>query len=95
MARIVWSPDARDDLKAIVSYIKADSPGYAKTFAWHIQQRLEQLRSFPESGRTVPEDETGFYRELLVGNYRVVYRVDQDTVTIVTIIHGARLLRLQ
>ena len=77
-----------------MSFIKADSPGYAQTFGWHIQQRVEQLRHFPESGRKVPEDKSGGYRELLVGNYRVVYRVDENTVTIVTLIHGARLLRL-
>lgn len=40
MARIVWPTLARDDLKAIVDDIKADSPGYAKTFGWHIQQRV-------------------------------------------------------
>lgn len=94
MARVVWSAVARDDLKALVSFIKADSPGYAQTFGWHIQQRVEQLRHFSESGRNVPEDKTGIYRELIVGSYRVVYRVDDDLVTIVTLIHGARLLRL-
>lgn len=94
MARIVWSSVARDDLKALVAFIKADSPGYAQTFGLHIQHRVEQLRQFPESGRNVPEDKSGVYRELVIGNYRVVYRVDEDTVTIVTLIHGARLLRL-
>ena len=92
MARIVWSPVAREDFQAITSFIKADSPGYAKTFGWHIQQRVEQLQNFPRSGRIVPEDETGRYRELIVGNYRVVYRTEEDTVTIMTVIHGARLL---
>lgn len=94
MARLVWSSVARDDLKALVSFIKVDSPGYAKTFGLHIQQRVEQLQHFPESGRKVPEDETGTYRELIVGNYRLVYRIDRDTVTVVTLVHGARLLRL-
>jgi toxin ParE1/3/4 len=94
MARVVWSAVARDDLKAVVDYIKADSPGYARTFGWHIQQRVGQLQHFPESGRRVPEDESGTYRELIVGNYRVVYRADNGTVTIVTLIHGARLLHL-
>lgn len=94
MARIVWSAVARDDLKALVSYIKADSPGYAQTFGLHIQQRVEQLRHFPESGRKVPEDRTHTYRELIVGNYRLVYRVDAELVTIMTLIHGARLLHL-
>ena len=94
MARIVWSAVARDDFKSVVDYIKADSPGYARTFGWHIQQRVGQLQHFPESGRRVPEDESGSYRELIVGNYRIVYSADNDIVTIVTLIHGARLLRL-
>jgi addiction module RelE/StbE family toxin len=94
MARIVWSSVSRDDLKALVSFIKADSPSYAQTFGLHIRQRVEQLHRFPESGRKIQEDKSGTYRELIVGNYRVVYRVDEDTVTIVTLIHGARILRL-
>jgi plasmid stabilization system protein ParE len=53
MARVVWSAVACDDLKAVVDYIKADSPGYAKTFGWHIRQRVGQLQHFPESGRRV------------------------------------------
>jgi addiction module RelE/StbE family toxin len=94
MARVVWSSVARDDLKVLVSFIKTGSPGYAQTFGLHIQQRIAQLQQFPESGRKVPEDKRGMYRELIVGNYRIVYRVDEDTVTIVTLIHGARLLHL-
>jgi plasmid stabilization system protein ParE len=34
------------------------------------------------------------YRELVFGNYRVIYRHSENTVTIVTVIHGARILRL-
>ena len=59
-----------------------------------VRQQVERLDRFPESGRKVPEDKSGTYRELIVGNYRVVYRVDEDTVTIATLIHGARILRL-
>ena len=77
-----------------MSFIKTDSLGYAQTFGLHIQQRVEQLHHFPESGRKIPEDKRGTYRELIVGNYRVVYRVNEDTVIIVTLIHGARMLRL-
>jgi len=63
MARIVWSSVARDDLKSLVSFIKADSPGYAQTFGLHIQQRVEQLHRVPESGRKVPED-SGRFRKI-------------------------------
>lgn len=69
-------------------------PRLCQTFGLHIQQRVEQLHHFHESGRKVSEDKTGMYRELIVGNYRVVYRVNEDTVTSVTLIHGARMLHL-
>jgi addiction module RelE/StbE family toxin len=94
MARVVWSRAACADLKEIASRIRADSPAYAKSFALRLRQRTAQIETFPDSGRLVPEDPTQTYRELIVGNYRVVYRHDADTVTIVTVVHGARLLRL-
>lgn len=93
MARIIWSRPARDDLKAIVAYIAADSLAYAKSFELRLRQRVTRLEAFPESGRLVPEDSTSAYRELIVGNYRVIYRHDEGIVTIVTIIHGTRTLR--
>ena len=94
MARIVWSLVARDDLKRIVSYIRADAPAYARSFALRLKERVTHLETFPESGRSVPEDPTRTYRELIFGNYRVIYRHSESTVTIVTVIHGARILRL-
>lgn len=94
MARIVWSRVARDDLKAIVSYIRGDSPAYAKSFALRLRHRVTQLETFPDSGRQVPEDSTHTYRELIFGDYRIVYRHDESAVIIVTIIHGARILPL-
>jgi toxin ParE1/3/4 len=94
MARVVWSRAARDDLKGIISYIRTDAPAYAKSFALQLNQRVTQLETFPESGRFVPEAPTQTYRELIFGDYRVVYRHSEGTVTIVTVIHGARILRL-
>jgi addiction module RelE/StbE family toxin len=94
MARVVWSRVARDDLTAIISYIRADAPAYASSFALRLNQRITQLEAFPESGRFVPEDPTQTYRELIFGDYRVIYRHSQGTVTILTVLHGARILRL-
>jgi len=74
MARIVWSRVARDDLQAIVSFIRADSPAYAKSFGLRLRQRVTHLEAFPESGRLVPEDSTNTYREPIFGNFRVIYR---------------------
>ena len=79
-------PVARDDLKAIVLSIRADAPAYAKSFALRLHQRVTQLETSPDSGRLVPEDPTGTHRELIFGNYRIIYRHAGMTVTIVTVI---------
>jgi len=94
MARVVWSRIARDDLQGIIAYIRTDAPAYARSFALRLNQRVSQLETFPESGRFVPEDPTKTYRELIFGDYRVIYRHSESTVTIITVVHGARIVRL-
>jgi mRNA-degrading endonuclease RelE of RelBE toxin-antitoxin system len=49
---------------------------------------------FPNSGGFVEEDELHRYRQVLQGNYRVIYRYDPttDVATFITVIHAARLL---
>jgi plasmid stabilization system protein ParE len=53
---------------------------------------MDSLRSFPELGRVVPERGEPNIREIVVGNYRVVYRFrrEQKTVEILRVWHGAR-----
>lgn len=92
MARIIWSPNASDDLESICEYIAIDSEYYARLFAKRVIKAIERLIVFPESGRIVPEYNLRNIREIIYQNYRIVYRVKSETVEIVTIVHGARLL---
>jgi len=93
VARIVWSATARDDLRDITLHIAADSRTYARSFALRLRGSVERLARFPKSGRQVPEDTSRRYREIIVGNYRVIYRSTEDEVVVVTVLHGARDLR--
>jgi toxin ParE1/3/4 len=43
-----------------------------------------------EQGRVVPELDEPTVRELVVGSYRVIYEIDEETVYILGLIHGAR-----
>ena len=92
MARVGWSVAAREDLRQIRATIAENSPYYAAATVQPIRAAVQQLRSFPESGRVVPERPGGPYRELIVGSYRVVYRYERvrDIVAITGIIHGSR-----
>jgi plasmid stabilization system protein ParE len=87
-----WTLQAADDLKAITEFIAADSPHYASLFAMDVLAAVERLVPFPHSGRTVPELDDPLVREILLGNYRIVYRVKGEVVEILTVYHGARLL---
>jgi toxin ParE1/3/4 len=95
MARqIIWSPRASDALEETCNYISRDSGKFACIFAQRVIQKIEQLYELPEIGRIVPEFNDPNLRELILGNYRIVYRLAQDYIEIALIIHGARLLHL-
>ena len=88
MTPIIWSPQAADDIVGIQTYISADSVQYAELVVRRIVARVEQLATFPESGRVVPERGDAAIREVLVRPYRIVYRVRGTTVEIVTVFRG-------
>lgn len=92
MAEVRWTPQAADDLEAIAKFIEADSPYYASLFTMDVLVAVERLQTFPRSGRIVPEFNDPVIQEILLGNYRIVYRVKNDTVEILTVYHGSRLL---
>jgi toxin ParE1/3/4 len=94
MARIKWTPQAADDLETIAAYIADDSPHYSRLFILKIISAIDRLERFPEIGRIVPECSDPAIRELLLGNYRVVYRLKSGFIEILTIYHSARLLDL-
>jgi plasmid stabilization system protein ParE len=55
---------------------------------------VERLQDHPRSGRVVPELGDESIRELVHGNYRIVYRLEDAVVEIATVFHGARSFRL-
>jgi len=87
-----WTPQASDDLEAITQFVAQDSPHYASLFVLNVFEAVERLERFPNSGRTVPEKHDPNIRQIILGNYRIVYRVGDDVAQILTIHHGARLL---
>lgn len=92
MAEIRWTRQASDDLEAITDFIANDSEVYAQFFARDVLDAIDRLVDFPELGRIVPETDNPIIREIILGNYRIVYRFKKGTIEILTIYHGARLL---
>jgi toxin ParE1/3/4 len=90
VASVIWTVGAQADLRGVVEYIGRDSAAYAAQVAGRIIASVERLRRYPKLGRVVPEYEDETIRELIVGNYRVVYRLRRQRVGIVAIVHGSR-----
>ena len=52
---------------------------------------VERLQEFPQSGRIVPEHNIASLREVIVRPYRVVYRLREGVVEVVTVFRASRL----
>ena len=91
--KIKWAIRALNDLHDIYEFIAKDSRRYAQIQVENIQNSVSNLTSFLLMGRNVPEFPHLPYREILVGNYRVLYRVEEDMVIIMSVVHGRRLLK--
>lgn len=89
MTELIWSPQALRDLEGVRSYIALDSPRYADLTVRRVVAAVERLKTFPESGRIVPERNAPDIREVIVGRYRVVYRLKAGGVEIATVFRGS------
>lgn len=92
MATVRWTERAKGDLQEVYNFIARDSPRAADALVERIARAADRLAAFPESGRTMPEFPTLPYREVIVGNYRVLYRIERESVWIAAVVHGRRLL---
>ena len=90
MNRIHWTPQAADDLAGIHDYIGRDSPSAAQAVVVRLFTAIEMLEQFPRSGRVVPEFGRPDLRELVRGQYRIVYRLVEADVQLIRIHHSAR-----
>ena len=86
--RLIWSPEAVEDLESIVDYISRDSEFYAKAIISKIINEVKIIPHYPQIGRKVPEINDEVIRELIVYNYRVVYHIKKNIIQIVSIIHS-------
>lgn len=76
--------------RCIQDYIAQDSPRYAIHVIDRLTRRSQQLAQFPNSGRIVREFEHSDVREVIEPPYRIVYRVRQARIDVLTVFHGAR-----
>jgi toxin ParE1/3/4 len=93
MVKVVWTQRALFDLQDIGDYISKDSIKYAKLTLEKLVNTALLISSNPLLGRIVPESDDKSIREIIKGNYRVIYQIRTETsVFILTVFHTSRLL---
>ena len=90
--KLIWSPQAIEDIQAIAEYIARDSTVYAESTVERIFQAPERLTEFPKLGRVVPEKNDETIREVLVFQYRIIYEIVASEIHILTVVHGKRII---
>lgn len=90
--KLVWSTEARKDLRAIRSFIARDSEFYAAQMVQRLVERSEAIATAPKRGHRVHEYPELALREIHEPPYRLIYRITGDTVEIITLVHFKRRL---
>jgi toxin ParE1/3/4 len=90
---VIWSNSAAKDLEDIILRLSIDSPLNARRIFSEITTASSALYQFPERGRFVPElYDRGIlqYRELIIPPWRIIYRVVEKTVFVLTVLDSRR-----
>lgn len=93
--KVVWTSEALRKLDEIESFIAQNNPERASAFIDLLLEKGDLIGSFPDMGRAVPELARSEIREILVGNYRIVYRRTPAHIEILTVFEGHRSLRIE
>lgn len=91
--QVTWAAVAQRDLKKVIEYIAMDNPGNAPKILKRIKQKAFDLYTMPDRGRIVPElKDQGIhtYRELIIAPWRIIYRISDTTVFVLSIIDSRR-----
>lgn len=90
-----WTDRARRDLLAIGRYIARDNLSTARRWVERLRERARQAAATPLAGRVVPELQRDDIREVFLRNYRIVYRVRENAIDVLTVFEGHRLFKAE
>lgn len=91
MVKVIWTEQAIDDLTNIAQYSSSYSEKYASTIVSKLFNKTNILKTMPRIGRMVPERQHDNIRELIEGNYRIIYEISrEDRIEILTVHHSSR-----
>ena len=93
MAKVIYAPEADDDLEAIVDYIARDKPQAARDWLTQIRRTCETLAAQPEAGEARKGFAVAGCRSFSVGQYVLLFRAIEGGIEVSRVIHGSRDIR--
>jgi toxin ParE1/3/4 len=88
-AEIIWRDSAKEDVRGILQYLSRSSLRFAEEWSELLNHKIDLLLTFPEMGRLVFGKRFDFFREVPIGNYRLMYIYLNNRITIVAVRHMA------
>lgn len=76
--KVIGSPLALEKLGDAAEFIAIDNPIAAENWVYDVFHKADLLGSMPEMGRFVPELHNTNYREIIFGNYRIIYSITTE-----------------
>jgi toxin ParE1/3/4 len=93
MAKVIWTDSSIQDLNDIGEYIAKDSVRYAEITVLKLFESVDILENHPKSGIIVHEFNDGNIRQIVRGNYRIIYHIiDDQRIDVLTVHNCARLI---
>ncbi|WPL15748.1 Plasmid stabilization system protein [Thiorhodovibrio winogradskyi] len=90
---VVWSQPARADLRSIHDFIAHDSRFYAKKVVQDIREKTDILERVPRAGKKVTELNEDTVRELSLYSYRIIYKIKEEGIFVLAVVHKRRDLK--
>ena len=90
--RVLWTPLARQRLIEIEKHIARDNRQAARRLSLRLVSRSMTLADAPLLGKRLSQYSSDDVRELLVRPFRLIFRVREDAVEVLTIMHYRQLL---
>lgn len=87
-----WTEAGLTDLRGVETSIGRHSAQYARSMVERIFARTELLADHPRLGAMVPEYDDESLREVLEDPYRIIYRILEEQIDVVAVVHAARKL---
>jgi toxin ParE1/3/4 len=90
---VIWTKQSVAHLNRYADYIAEDNVLAAEKWVLSLLAKTDQLKELPESGRVVPEYKDPNLREIIEGDYRLIYRIKAEKVFVQAIRHTRQDLR--